>query len=72
MAKPVPAPYGIAGSWYSSSVESMTIAKFNKFTTVSPPPRPKSWLGSFRSSGTIQGDIVSPPLDEASWDVLRT
>ena len=39
---------------------------------ISPPLRPKGWLGSFRSSGTILGDIVSPASDEAAWDVLRT
>jgi prevent-host-death family protein len=39
---------------------------------ISSTLRPKSWLGSFRSSGTIQGDIVSPTSDEAVWDVLRT
>jgi prevent-host-death family protein len=39
---------------------------------VSSPVRPKSWLGSYRSSGTIQGDIVSPASDESLWDVLRT
>ncbi|MBW8876800.1 MAG: type II toxin-antitoxin system Phd/YefM family antitoxin [Acidobacteria bacterium] len=39
---------------------------------IASPLRPKSWLGSFRSSGTILGDIVSPASDEAVWDVLRT
>ena len=39
---------------------------------VLPPPQPKRWLGSFRSSGKILGDIVSPVTDEAAWDVLRT
>ncbi len=29
--------------------------------------RPKNWLGSFRSSGKIIGDIVSPALDEAAF-----
>jgi prevent-host-death family protein len=27
------------------------------------PLKPRNWLGSFRSSGTIVGDIVSPTLD---------
>jgi prevent-host-death family protein len=42
---------------------------------VVPPPAPKqpaSWLGSFRSTGKIVGDIVSPPLTEQEWDVLRS
>ena len=39
---------------------------------VSSPPRRQGWLGSFRSSGKILGDIVSPAADEAVWDVLRT
>ena len=40
---------------------------------VTPPPRPKrpiSWLGAFRSSGQIVGDIVSPVVDEREWEVL--
>lgn len=31
-----------------------------KIVPVSLPLRPKDWLGSFRSSGRIVGDIVSP------------
>jgi len=34
---------------------------------VSAPNRPKNWLGSFRSSGKIIGDIVSPASDEAAF-----
>jgi len=30
----------------------------------SSPLRPKNWLGSFRSSGRIVGDIVSPAGEE--------
>ena len=38
------------------------------------PLEPKNWLGSFRSSGTIVGDIVSPTLDKAvfgEWSSLE-
>ncbi len=35
------------------------------------PARPESWLGSFRDSGQIKGDIVSPATDEHAWEVLE-
>ncbi len=40
---------------------------------VPPPPPPKqgSWLGSFKSTGKIVGDIVSPATDERNWEALR-
>jgi prevent-host-death family protein len=42
---------------------------------VIPPPRlkkPASWLGSFQSTGKIKGDILSPALAEADWEVLKS
>ena len=36
-----------------------------------PPPRPRSWLGSLRTTGRIRGDIVSPVLPETEWDAWR-
>ncbi len=42
---------------------------------VIPPPlpeKPESWLGSFKSTGRIVGDIISPALDEDDWDTLRS
>lgn len=36
-----------------------------------PPEREKSWIGSFRSTGRITGDIVSPAADEKEWSVLN-
>jgi prevent-host-death family protein len=42
---------------------------------VIPPPPKKmedDWLGSFRSSGKILGDIVSPVWDEDEWEVLKS
>ena len=42
---------------------------------VIPPPlpkKPKTWLGSFRSTGKIVGDIVSPVLEEDDWEVLES
>jgi prevent-host-death family protein len=37
----------------------------------SPPKEmEKSWLGSFKGSGKITGDIVSPVLAEKEWRVL--
>lgn len=42
---------------------------------VVPPPapeKPAAWLGSFRSTGKIVGDVVSPALAERDWEVLRS
>lgn len=41
---------------------------------IIPPPLPKkkaSWLGSFKSSGKIVGDIVSPVVSDKDWRVLN-
>jgi len=41
---------------------------------IVPPPAPKrpaDWIGSFRETGQILGDIVSPASDENDWEVLR-
>lgn len=40
-------------------------------TSPPKPEKPASWLGTFRSSGKIVGDIVSPALDESEWEVLK-
>jgi prevent-host-death family protein len=37
-----------------------------------PPEKPASWLGSFSETGTITGDVVSPPVPESEWDALRS
>ena len=36
-----------------------------------PPERPKTWLGSFRGTGRILGDILSPAALEEEWEALR-
>jgi len=38
-----------------------------------PPPqeRPDSWLGSFRETGQILGDILSPIVSEKEWNVFQ-
>jgi len=41
---------------------------------ITPPPapqRPASWLGSFRGTGQIVGDVISPASDETQWEVLQ-
>ncbi|HMK64969.1 MAG TPA: type II toxin-antitoxin system Phd/YefM family antitoxin [Thermodesulfobacteriota bacterium] len=41
---------------------------------VISPPLPKktaSWLGAFKSTGKITGDIVSPVVEEQDWEVLK-
>lgn len=40
---------------------------------IEPPPPPemkKSWLGSFRSTGRIAGDIIVPVVKEEEWEAL--
>jgi len=42
--------------------------------TITPPPelrKPAQWVGTFKSSGKIVGDIVTPVLDECEWEALR-
>ena len=42
--------------------------------TINPPPepeRPPQWLGTFKSTGKIAGDIVTPVLDEGEWETLK-
>ena len=36
-----------------------------------PPEKPESWLGSFRATGKIEGDIISPVMDAQEWEVLQ-
>lgn len=41
---------------------------------VVPPPaaeKPGTWIGSFRTTGKIMGDILAPAADESEWEVLR-
>jgi len=35
-----------------------------------PPERPASWLGAFRKTGRIVGDILSPAIEE-EWEILK-
>jgi prevent-host-death family protein len=37
-----------------------------------PPQKPASWLGSFRATGKITGDVVSSPVAENEWEALRS
>ena len=39
---------------------------------VPPPPAEKSgqWMGTFRNSGKIVGDIIAPAAEESEWEVL--
>lgn len=34
------------------------------------PERPARWIGSFRGTGKIVGDVVSPAAGEDEWEVL--
>jgi prevent-host-death family protein len=38
-----------------------------------PPPAEKTgaWMGAYRGTGKIVGDIVAPAADESEWEVLR-
>lgn len=35
------------------------------------PPRSDDWIGSLRSTARIEGDIVSPVVDEKDWEALN-
>jgi len=39
---------------------------------VPPPPAEKSraWIGAYRDTGKIGGDIVAPAAEESEWEVL--
>lgn len=40
---------------------------------ITPPPattQPESWLGAFKDSGSIVGNIISPALEETEWEVM--
>ena len=40
---------------------------------ITPPPEPEpeiSWLGSFRDSAEITGDVIEPTGSEDDWEVL--
>jgi prevent-host-death family protein len=51
------------------------VTKFGKpvaeVVPPSPPPRPKSWIGSMAGTARIEGDIVGPISDPEDWEVLR-
>ncbi len=36
-----------------------------------PPEKPESWLGLFRATWKIEGDIISPLMDAQEWEVLQ-
>jgi prevent-host-death family protein len=36
------------------------------------PERPRSWLGSMRTTGRIVGDIVAPTGEDVDWESFRT
>ena len=40
---------------------------------VTPPAakRSETWVGAFRTTGRIVGDIVIPAVEESEWEVLR-
>ena len=51
------------------------VTRFGKpLAQIVPPPGPehtRSWLGVMTGTGRIEGDIVSPAVDEQDWDALR-
>jgi len=36
-----------------------------------PPPKPERWLGCMRNALKINGDVISPVIDEKVWEVLE-
>jgi prevent-host-death family protein len=55
--------------------QTVLVTRFGEpVAQITPPPvaaRGGRWLGSFRDSGEIVGDVVAPASDEEDWDVLR-
>lgn len=37
-----------------------------------PSPPPQSWLGSMQETGQILDDIISPVVDPADWETLKS
>ena len=37
----------------------------------SPSDQKRSWLGSFRKTGRIVGDVITPVIDNDAWSVLN-
>ena len=37
-----------------------------------PSPPPQSWLGSMKETGQILDDIISPVVDPADWETLKS
>jgi prevent-host-death family protein len=55
--------------------QSVLVTRFGEpVAQITPPPVPAPggrWLGTFRDSGEIVGDVVAPASDEEDWDALR-
>ena len=55
--------------------QPVLVTKHGKLVAVidppPPPPKQSAWLGSFRSTGRICGDIVSPAMPATEWEVLN-
>jgi antitoxin (DNA-binding transcriptional repressor) of toxin-antitoxin stability system len=55
--------------------QPVLITRFGEPVAEGVPPHtpapPTDWIGSLRSTGKIEGDIVSPASDEEDWEVLR-
>jgi len=34
------------------------------------PEKPVSWIGCMKGTGTIEGDVMGPILEEGEWEVL--
>lgn len=44
------------------------------YALVTKPPaieKTESWIGKYKSSIKITGDIINPVVDESDWDVLK-
>ena len=54
--------------------KSVMVTKYGYPIAVIDPPPPKkkaSWLGSFKNSGQIVGDIVAPAVSDKEWQVFH-
>ena len=52
------------------------VTRFGEPVAEVIPPKIKAdrsrWIGAFKDSGEIVGDIISPATDESDWEVLRS
>jgi antitoxin (DNA-binding transcriptional repressor) of toxin-antitoxin stability system len=57
----------------SQTRKPVLVTRFGKPIAEIVPPPPVSageWMGALRGTARIEGDIVSPVVDETDWEVI--